>query len=81
MRFVEIVLFLAPFVLFAVWRLMTPLGGGLSPRVIAASAALVVLLLAALLWLHGEGSLPPGTAYVPAQLEGGHVVPPRGVPQ
>lgn len=80
MRFVEITLFLAPFVLFAVWRMTTPTGGP-SLRVVAASAALLALLLAALLWFHQEGALPPGTAYVPAQQQNGHIVPGHGAAQ
>jgi hypothetical protein len=80
MRYLEISLFLAPFVLFAAWRLTSP-GLGLSPRLVAASAAAVVLLLAALLWFHREGSLPSGSAYVPAKLEDGRIVPAHGAPR
>jgi hypothetical protein len=81
MRFVEIALFLAPFVVFAAWRMTTPLNVAPSPRFIAASAALLVLLVAALLWFHREGALPTGTAYVPAKLEDGRVVPAHGAPR
>jgi Family of unknown function (DUF6111) len=80
MRFVEIALFIAPFVIFAAWRMTTPTAGP-STRVVAASAAVLVVLLAALLWLHREGSLPSGTAYVPATLQDGRIVPAHGVPQ
>lgn len=80
MRFVELALFLAPFVVFAAWRLATPMGRP-SPRFIAASAALVALLLAALLWFHREGALPAGTAYVPSTLQDGRIVPGHGVPR
>ncbi|HVC59708.1 MAG TPA: DUF6111 family protein [Acetobacteraceae bacterium] len=80
MRFVEIALFLTPFVVFAAWRMAAPAGRP-SPRLIAASAATLALLLAALLWLHREGALPPGTAYVPATLQDGRVVPAHGGPR
>jgi hypothetical protein len=80
MRFIEIVLFLAPFIVFAAWRMTTPLAD-LSPRLIAASAALLVLLFAALLWLHREGAVPPGETYVPATLQDGRVVPAHGAAQ
>ena len=59
MRYVEIILFIVPFVVFAAWRMTATVAGGPSPRVIAASAALVALLFAALLWFHREGALPP----------------------
>jgi hypothetical protein len=81
MRFVEITLFLAPFVIFAVWRMTATVGGPTSPRVLAASAALLVLLLGALLWLHREGALPQDTTYVPARLEDGRIVPAHGAAQ
>ncbi len=81
MRFVEIVLFVAPFVVFAAWRMTATAGGAPSPRVIAASAALLVVLLAALLWFHREGALPPGSSYVPARLEDGRIVPAHGATQ
>jgi hypothetical protein len=80
MRFVELALFAAPFVIFAAWRLLAPAAGP-SPRVLAASAALVLMLLGALLWLHKEGALPPNTAYVPPTLEDGRIVPALGVPR
>jgi hypothetical protein len=80
MRFVELALFIAPLVVFAVWRMTTPLGAP-SPRVVAASAALLALLFAALLWFHGRDALPPGTAYVPATLQDGRVVPAHGAPR
>jgi len=80
MRFIEIALFLTPFLVFAAWRLAGPLGDP-SPRLIAASAALLVLLLAALLWFHKEGAVPPGTAYVPPRLQDGRIVPGHGAQQ
>ena len=80
MRFVEIALFLAPFVVFAAWRMATPVGRP-SPRAVATSAALLALLFAALLWLHQKGAVPPNAAYVPATLQDGRIVPAHGAPR
>lgn len=77
MRFVEIALFLAPFIVFAAWRLTTPLAGP-SPRLLAVSAALLVVLLGTLLWLHREGAVPTGEVYIPARLQDGRIVPAHG---
>jgi hypothetical protein len=80
MRYVEIALFLSPFVVFALWRLTTPAAGP-SAQVVAASAVLLALLIAALLWFHQQGAVPPGAAYVPATLQDGRIVPAHGAPQ
>jgi len=78
-RFVEIALFVSPFLLFAAWRL-TAYAGGPSTHVVAASCILLLLLLGALLWFQREGALPPGTTYVPATLRDGQIVPGHGTP-
>jgi hypothetical protein len=79
LRLTELLLFLTPFVAFAVWRL-TAASGGPSRVVLVAAAGVIVLLAAMLVWFSREQSLPPGTRYVPAQLEGGRVVPGHGSP-
>ena len=79
LRFIELVLFLSPFLLFALWR-ATAYAGLPSPRLVAASVALLILLLSALLWFQREGALPPGSAYVPAHLDNGRIVPGHGAP-
>ncbi len=79
LRFVELALFLSPFLLFAAWRL-TAYAGGPSTHVVAASCVVVVLLLGALLWFQREGELPSGTTYVPATLHDGRIVPGHGAP-
>jgi hypothetical protein len=81
MRFLEIALFLAPFVVFTLWRITAPVSGGPSLGVVVASAALVAVLLAALLWFHREGAVPPDTAYVPPTLQDGRIVPAHGAPR
>lgn len=78
-RIIEIVLFLTPFVTFAVWRLLFP--SPLPPLwLIVALSGFVVLMLVALLWLWavdaGDANLP----YVPDQLRNGRVVTHPGNP-
>jgi Family of unknown function (DUF6111) len=77
MRYVELALFLAPFAIFALWRLTTPASGP-SATVVATSAALLALLIAALLWFHQQGAVPPGATYVPPTLQDGRIVPAHG---
>jgi len=78
LRLAELVLFLSPFAVFAIWRLLAAEGGP-SLRVVLVSACFVVVLAGALFWLNRRDALPPGTEYVPAQLQNGRVVP--GHPQ
>jgi len=79
LRFVELALFLAPFLLFAAWRI-TATATGPSPRAVAASLIVLGLLFAALLWFQREGALPPGTTYVPPTLHDGRIIPGHGAP-
>ena len=79
LRFVELALFLSPFLLFAAWR-VAAYAGVPSSRFVAGSCVLLAVLVGALLWFQREGALPPGTTYVPATLHDGRVVPGHGVP-
>lgn len=78
-RIVEILLFLAPFLLFAAWRLLLP-GTDLSVKHLIALAVALALTLAVLVWLRQEDAEPPATTYVPAELQGREIVPPRAEP-
>lgn len=79
MRFAEIALLALPFVVFVAWRLLAPVAG--PPRtLVIAVAATVVIMAGLLLGFWYEQAEPPGTGYVPAQLEDGRVVPQRSVP-
>jgi len=80
-RLIEIVLFLAPFVGFAVWRLLFP-----SPLpslwLVGTLALFVAVMLAALLWLWHINAGDVDQPYVPARLENGRIVttPPNRPP-
>lgn len=74
LRFSELALFLSPLLLFGVWRFALARGFPSTPAV-AAAAGLLIVTIGLLLWFAASRTLPPGTSYVPAQLEGGHIVP------
>ena len=80
MRLTELLLFLAPFAAFIAWRLTAGSGGPSRPVLIGAACVLVVLA-ATLVWLSRQNALPPGTAYVPAELQDGRIVPGHAAPR
>ena len=73
LRFAELVLFVAPFVLFAVWRLMA-FEGRPSVRVLIGTASALLVLAGILVWLSEDAALPPGSDYEPARLLNGQVI-------
>jgi hypothetical protein len=73
LRLAELALFLTPFAVFIIWRFAATEAGP-SPRLLLGAACFLIVLLVALVWLRQEQSLPPGTNYVPAELEHGRVV-------
>ncbi len=78
-RLIEIVLFLAPFVGFAVWRLLFP--SPLPPLWLVASlAAFLAVMLAALLWMWHADAGDANIRYVPARMQDGRVVKPQPQP-
>ncbi len=80
LRLTELLLFLTPFAAFVAWRLTA--GSGAPPRALLIGTACVLAVLAGtLVWLSRERALPPGTAYVPAQLQNGRIVPGHAAPQ
>jgi Family of unknown function (DUF6111) len=78
-RAIEILLFLAPFVGFGVWRFIVP-----SDRppvwLIAGSIGFVALMLIALIWVREQDAADGDQTYVPAQLRDGRVVPSHAAP-
>ena len=80
--FTEIVLFLAPFVLYAVflWAtkagVMHPDSWPVSRIVWLAIAALLLVVGSFIYFAHFTGA-PPGSIYVPAHMENGKFVPGR----
>ena len=80
LRFAELVLFLAPFAIFAAWRLVAG-GGGPSWKLVVTATCIVAMLAGALYWFSREEAITPDLRYVPAQLEDGHVIPGHAEPR
>jgi hypothetical protein len=80
LRFVEVALFLAPFVGFAVWRFMA-IEGGPPVSLVVGAACVLAVLASALIWLSQENALPPGTSYEPPRLEDGKIVSGHAAPR
>lgn len=75
-RLIEIVLFLAPFIGFATWRLLFP--QPVPPVWLMAGLVVFVLLMfAALLWLRQMGAENANRPYIPAELHDGRAVIPK----
>ncbi len=78
-RMIEIVLFLAPFLSFAAWRLLFP--SPLPPlSLIYGLTGFVILMLLALVWSRHFDAGDAQQGYVPAQLIDGQVVPAERTP-
>ena len=77
---VELLLFLVPFAAYGLWRKMNP---RTEPSTILLSLAGigVVLMLAGAFWYGTSRSMPRGTVYVPAQLEGERIEPGHAEPR
>jgi type II secretory pathway component PulM len=77
MRWAEIALFLAPFALYAAWRLAAALA---RPAIVWGTAAVVAVLVVCTVWAGLSRRLDRREAYVPARWENGHVVAGHGAP-
>ncbi|MBR0660257.1 DUF6111 family protein [Neoroseomonas oryzicola] len=77
---VELLLFLAPFAAYGVWRRMNP-STEPSTILLVLSGTGVVLMLAGAFWYGSSRSMAPGEAYVPAHLEGDRVEPGHAEPR
>jgi hypothetical protein len=80
LRLVELALFLTPFALFAVWRLVA-MEGGPPPRLVIGIACVVALLAGGLIWLSQEDTVPAGRRYEPARFEDGKIVSGQAAPR
>lgn len=78
--FTEVVLFLAPFVIYALYLWLTRAGVLATtswpiPAVAALTVVALLLMLVSFLLLAEFSGAPPGSTYVPARLEHGRLVP------
>jgi hypothetical protein len=78
MRWAEILLFLLPFALFAVWRISIAFA---RPSLVWFALAFAVVLAAGTAYFGLERRLPRTDTYVPARIEDGKIVPGQGVPR
>jgi hypothetical protein len=74
-RIIEILLVIAPFALFAAWRLLAP-SATLTRSMVIGLVALLAVMAGSLVWLRWEEAVPPDAAYVPSRLQNGHILPP-----
>jgi Family of unknown function (DUF6111) len=76
----ELVLFLAPFAIYAVFLLVTNASvlerASWPPKMLASLAiAALVLMLGSFIYLSHFSGAPPGSTYEPAHIEDGRLVP------
>lgn len=76
--FVELLVFLLPFALFALWRVLVTRGGALlesTPWFALTMTGLAVVCLGFVVLALVERGEPPGSGYVPPHMEDGRLVP------
>ncbi len=78
-RLLEIALFLAPFILFAAWRLFAP-NTDIGPKHLTIAGLVLALCLGGLVWGRMQDAEPPEAAYIPAHLHGKTIEPPAAKP-
>ena len=76
----ELLLFLAPFAAYGLWRKMNPRTEP-STILLVLAAAGIALMLAGAVWYGTSRSMPRGTVYVPAHLEGERIAPGHAEPR
>jgi peptidoglycan/LPS O-acetylase OafA/YrhL len=74
LRLAEFALLLAPLAAFLAWRLLDATGGP-SNRLLVSAAIAVAVIAAVLFFVVGSEGLRRGSAYVPASLQDGRIVP------
>jgi type II secretory pathway component PulM len=75
MRWAEIALFLAPFILYAAWRVAAARA---QPSVVWGTVAVLTVVIVATVWAGLANRLGRGETYVPAHWEHGEIVPGTG---
>jgi Family of unknown function (DUF6111) len=80
--FTELALFVAPFVVYAIFLIATKSAllawGSWPPKTIASLAiAALILMIGSFIYLSHFSGAPPGSVYEPAHVEDGHFVPGR----
>jgi hypothetical protein len=78
LRAAELGLFLLPFAMFMLWRLMAP---HVRPAMLWAAMACVLLLASLAIGYGMREKMAPHTRYLPAHIENGHIIQGTGVPQ
>lgn len=76
----EIILFITPFVLYGAFLFFTRAGvfdveSWPLPRILTLTIAALLLVLGSFLYFAHFSGAPPGSAYVPAHIEDGRLVP------
>lgn len=77
---IELLLFLMPFAAYGLWRKINPHHEPSTVLLVLAGIG-VALMLAGAFWFGLSRSMPPGTTYVPAHLEGDHIEPGHAEPR
>jgi hypothetical protein len=82
--FTELALFLAPFVVYAIYLIATKTAlmtmASWPPKVLASLAiCALILMIGSFIYLSHFSGSPPGSTYVPAHVEDGKFVPGRVV--
>ena len=80
LRLVEVALFLAPFVAFAVWRFMA-IEGGPPVSLVVGVACVLAVLASALIWLSREKHCRRAPATNRPRLEDGKIVSGHAAPR
>ena len=77
---VELLLFLAPFAAYGLWRKLNPHHEPSTVLLVLAGIG-VALMIAGGFWFGLSRSMPPGVTYVPAHLEGERIEPGHAEPR
>lgn len=77
LRVTEIALFLAPFGLFLLWRVLAP---KIRPAILWVGIVMIVALAGSAIFYGLRERMDPHARYLPAHMEDGRIVPGRAAP-